>query len=54
MIQHHSDSGIVGYVFPRKGDFVQFFKTVNGAKRNLIKRFENINQFNVEFWVEEN
>lgn len=35
--------GVVGYVHPlRSSNYVQTFKTLNGAKRNFIKRYKDI------------
>jgi len=31
-----------GYVFPGNGNTVQTFKTLNGAKRNMIKHFGHL------------
>lgn len=39
----HKNSGMCGYVHPlRNSDYVQLFKTLKGAKRNFIRRYEGI------------
>jgi hypothetical protein len=39
----YKNRGLVGYVHPLKSsNYVQTFKTLNGAKRNFIKRYKDI------------